>query len=133
MTFLKPGTPINKETLDEAVEGIALACARGIRQHGAIVQLIETGKLETELVRVPGKPWANAQGFSNGLSYKSWVGISKRLKAAGFSVKRTRLPETGGMRYELFWGPSEEVPDVQQKSSAASDLRLENNKGVSRK
>lgn len=136
MSFLKPGTPINKDTLDEAVEAIALSCARGVRQHQAIVLLIETGKLETELVRVPGnapgKAWTRlVHSFPNGLSYESWKGISKRLVAAGFTIKRTRVGETGGTRYELFWGPSEEpdVPLVQQKDSAAAELRLENNKG----
>ena len=129
MSFLKPGTPINKDTLDEAVEAIALSCARGVRQHQAIVLLIETGKLETELVRVPGKAWAGlVHAFPNGLSYESWKGISKRLKAAGFTIKRTRIVETGATRYELFWGPSEhDVPLVQQKASAAPDLQ--NNKG----
>lgn len=125
MSFLKNGTPITKDTVDQAVEALALACALGVRQRSAILQLIETGKLETSLQRVPAPGYQTAQVFSNGLSFRSWQGMAKRLKRAGFSVKRTLLPNAG-LRYELFWGPvpDPDVPHVQQKSSAAKHLRL---------
>lgn len=126
MSFLKDGTPITRDTVDQAVEALALACALGVRQHGAILQLIETGKLETSLQRVPAPGYQTAQVFSNGLSFRSWQGMAKRLKRAGFSVKRTLLPNAG-LRYELFWGTADpDVPHVQQKSSAAKHLRLVN-------
>lgn len=100
MSLLEPGTPINRETVDQAVEAIAISCALGVRQHQAIVRLIENGYLEVRVERIG---WQEFKVLGSGLSWKSWKGLEKRLKAAGFATVRSKAPD-GSDRIGLSWG-----------------------------
>lgn len=112
MSFLAEGTPITKETIDEAVENLALACALGVRQYEAIVKLIENGKLEAHLVPVPTRSGSALSFDGSSLSMASWYGMSKRLKKAGFRVVRSKLPH--GFEYKLYWGSIRKEKDSNE-------------------
>lgn len=101
MTLVAEGTPVTRETIDLAVEAIALSCARGVRQHGAIVSLIENGQLTARKVWIAGRQF---KLFDGGLSWKSWTGMRDRLKAAGFSVVEEKLSNGEISKIRLYWG-----------------------------
>ena len=103
MSFLAEGTPINKDTINEALEAAALSCARGIRQHEAIVQLIETGRLTSHVAYPPGPVYRGGVSvFDCGISQESWRAMVKRLRLAGFQTKT--IWNNGKRTVELFWG-----------------------------
>lgn len=105
MSLLKPGTPINRDTVDEAVEKIALSCALGVRQHETILKLIEDGYLKIVVERIPGRTGlvGSFVGGKGGLPWKSWTGMKKRLLKAGFQVVTDKERQT----LQLQWGVSE--------------------------
>lgn len=103
-SLVAPGVRVTRETIEEAVENLALTCARGPVQYATIVELIETGTLVGVEYVVPApSPWTKTKTTTkygqHRLAYQSWMNMRKRLKAAGFVF-------TGSPRMQqMYWAP----------------------------
>lgn len=105
--LLAPGTPINRDTLEEAVERAALACARGPVQAAAVTSLIETGSISASL---EWNTWARTEVPTFGrysLTWGSWSNLKKRLELAGFEVRKVKVRfkqgREVGWRWDVYW------------------------------
>lgn len=109
--LLDDSVEVNREALEEAVEKAALSCARGPVQAATIHEIIETGCVTVLLV-----PWTGyrpvyvrashrQQIGRAGISFDSWQGLNRRLRAAGFDVRvafdKSVTPPI--KRYDVRW------------------------------
>lgn len=120
--MIDPEVPISRENMEQAVEKMALACARGPVQHSTMLEIIELGYMPVgeKAIVLPmerrgqgrdgggGRTLVRTYG-TRGLSLSSWQGMEKRLRAAGFTVKRERHTHPDKSMHPdkiyLYWRP----------------------------
>ena len=83
--------PVTRETLTEAVETAAMACARGPVQLATVVELIAMGRMPIFVEPIPvyhgpHRQYAVRYGRAR-LASASWRNLKKRLKTAGFVIQ----------------------------------------------
>lgn len=98
--------PLSRESIERAVEAIAMSCARGPVQAATLVELIENGgKLGIGLKEIPKfdhitrKQMTIRTYGSRGISYSSWRGLAKRLTYAGFTIRYEKEDRVAESRF----------------------------------
>jgi hypothetical protein len=92
-------TLVSRDTIEEAVENLALACARGPRQYATIVELVAAGNLPMYLETIPTKYGYTTRYGRARLPHASWRNMRKRLKEAGF------LFDNAHGDIQMYWAP----------------------------
>lgn len=103
------GVPVTRDTIEKAVEQIAISCCRGPVQVATVLELIESGKVERTLYRIPGRGLDNALLLGSArLDNSSWRNLKKRMSVAGFRFKTVHpdRPEPGKDGHVVaYWTP----------------------------
>lgn len=112
--LLAPGMPVNRDTLELAIERAAMSCARGPVQAAVVQYLIENGSIEAEMV-YPSYARSGMIEFPFSIAWSSWKNLQARLEAAGFAFRQVRTKFNRGAaigwRWDVYWG---EVPNGHQ-------------------
>jgi hypothetical protein len=105
VSLLEEGVLVSRDTIELAVERIALSCCRGPVQVAVVLNLSENGFIEKTYQPAPNFPIAvEARYGGYRLEYSSWMNLRKRMTAAGFRFNRVRTnPDDTSIRWVAYW------------------------------
>ncbi len=139
--LIEPGVPVTRETLNQSIIQTALACARGVRQHQAVLEMVETGEIYTriERMRVNGSLGTFWFAGSSNVNYKSWKNLEKRLRSAGFTLKPIFNASSSGQpgfyeveKFKLYWSPKDAEVSGNEVAQVQAGRQGSNKKGSRR-
>lgn len=108
--FLDEGIPVNRETIESAIESIALSCCRGPVQMSVVIGMIENGVIRKERIPNPfvrgiGYSWKISGDGKRGITTQSWDNLRARLINAGFRFEVTRDADIDGTLNRISYHP----------------------------
>lgn len=106
--LLGQGVPVNRETLELAIERAAMSCARGPVQARVVSILIQDGHVRQTLEKVPAymSPSSGTAWFWDGdfrLDKGSWANLKARMEAAGFRFEMKQDRDIDGKLHARSW------------------------------